>query len=61
VGRRREQLEAIASKYPGKVSLKIFDISALEKIPQFVEEVTAEYPDLGCVFLNRFSCFSFSF
>ena len=53
VGRRRQQLDALADKYPGKVSVKIFDISALEKIPQFVEEVIAEHSDLGCVFLNR--------
>jgi short-subunit dehydrogenase involved in D-alanine esterification of teichoic acids len=53
VGRRKEQLDSLAAKHPGKISVKVFDISNLEKIPQFVKEVTAEHPDLGCVFLNR--------
>jgi short-subunit dehydrogenase involved in D-alanine esterification of teichoic acids len=53
VGRRQKQLDELASKHKGMVSTKIFDIAQLDKIPAFVEEVTAEHPDLGCVFLNR--------
>jgi NADP-dependent 3-hydroxy acid dehydrogenase YdfG len=54
VGRRQEQLDELANKYEGKISTKIFDISKLDKIPQFVEQVVAEHPDLECVFLNRY-------
>jgi len=53
VGRRQNKLDELASKYPGKISTKQFDISKLDQIPQFVEEVTKEYPDIDCVFLNR--------
>jgi len=36
------------------ISVKVFDLAALDKIPKFVEEVIAEHPDLDCVFLNRY-------
>lgn len=53
VGRRQEKLDELASKHKGKISTKAFDISKLEQIPKFVEEVVKEHPDLDCVFLNR--------
>jgi len=53
VGRRQQQLDELASKQKGKISTKAFDISKLDQIPQFVEEVTKEHPDIDCVFLNR--------
>jgi short-subunit dehydrogenase involved in D-alanine esterification of teichoic acids len=54
VGRRQENLDQLANKHKGKISTKVFDIAALDKIPKFVDEVIAEHPDLECVFLNRY-------
>jgi len=60
VGRRQEQLDELAEKYPGKITAKAFNITDLGKIPSFVEEITKEHPDLDCVFLNRYNvnCFN---
>jgi short-subunit dehydrogenase involved in D-alanine esterification of teichoic acids len=52
VGRRKQQLEELANKHKGKISVKVFDLIELGKIPSFVEEVTKEHPDIDCVFLN---------
>jgi len=54
VGRRQQQLDELAGKYPGKITPKVFNIIDLGKIPAFVEEVTKEHPDIDCVFLNRY-------
>ena len=53
VGRRKERLDELANQYKGKISAKVFDIAALDKMSAFVSEVTFEHPDLDCVFLNR--------
>ncbi|KAH6633047.1 short-chain dehydrogenase/ reductase-like protein [Boeremia exigua] len=53
VGRRQEKLDEFANKYgKDKVSTKAFDITELEKIPKFVQDVTTEHPDLDSIFLN---------
>ena len=53
VGRRQEKLDEFQQAHGSeKVSSYDFDITKLDKIPQFVKEVTTAHPDLDCVFLN---------
>ncbi|MCJ1407091.1 hypothetical protein MMC19_001161 [Ptychographa xylographoides] len=53
VGRRKEKLEEFVHIH-GKdnVSAVPFDITEMEKIPNFVTNVTKTYPDLDCIFMN---------
>ncbi|KAL5356581.1 hypothetical protein BJX96DRAFT_171744 [Aspergillus floccosus] len=52
-GRRKENLDEFVEQHEeGKVSSKVFDIMKLDQIPQFASEVTAQNPDLDCVFVN---------
>ncbi|KAL1592435.1 hypothetical protein SLS59_009788 [Nothophoma quercina] len=53
VGRRQEKLDEFASKHgKDKVSTKAFDITKLDEIPKFVQDITKEHPDLDSVILN---------
>jgi short-subunit dehydrogenase involved in D-alanine esterification of teichoic acids len=53
VGRRKEKLDEFQNKHGSdKVASFVFDITALDKIPQFVADVTSAHPDLDAVFLN---------
>jgi len=53
VGRRKEKLDEFEQKYGSeKVHSIVFDISKLEEIPRFVQDVTSKHPDLDSVFLN---------
>ncbi|GIK03794.1 hypothetical protein Aspvir_007868 [Aspergillus viridinutans] len=53
VGRRQERLDAWLQEHgTEKAHAKVFDISNLDAIPQFVAEVTAQSPDIDCVFIN---------
>ncbi|KAI9712220.1 MAG: hypothetical protein M1812_006955 [Candelaria pacifica] len=52
-GRRQERLDQFVEKH-GKdnASSVQFDVTALDKIPAFVSDVTKAHPDLDCVLLN---------
>ena len=50
-------MDELAKQYQDKISTKVFDIAKLDQIPEFVEQVIAEHPDLECVFLNRLSSY----
>lgn len=53
VGRRKEKLDEFEQKYGSdKVHSVVFDISKLEEIPKFVQDVTSKHSDLDSVFLN---------
>jgi len=53
VGRRKDKLEAFVHKHgKDKASAVPFDITEMDKIPNFVTNVTKTHPDLDCVFLN---------
>ncbi|KAF2830319.1 NAD(P)-binding protein [Ophiobolus disseminans] len=53
VGRRKEKLDEFEKKYGSdKVASIVFDISKLEEIPKFVQDVTSKHSDLDSVFLN---------
>jgi len=52
-GRRKERLDELVQKHgTEKVTPFVFDITQLEAIPQFAEDVTKQHPDLDCVVLN---------
>ncbi|KAI4246380.1 MAG: hypothetical protein L6R40_002048 [Gallowayella cf. fulva] len=53
VGRRKEKLEAFVHKHgKDKATAVPFDITELDKIPNFATNITSTYPDLDCVFVN---------
>lgn len=53
VGRRKERLNEFTQRFgSGKVDSVVFDISKLDDIPGFAQEVTKKHPDLDCVCLN---------
>ncbi|KAJ5119761.1 hypothetical protein N7448_010430 [Penicillium atrosanguineum] len=53
VGRRKERLDAwVQESGSEKAHGKVFDISNLDAIPQFVAEVASQFPDIDCVFIN---------
>jgi short-subunit dehydrogenase involved in D-alanine esterification of teichoic acids len=53
VGRRKENLEAFAEKH-GKDNVDpiVFDITKLDQIPKFVEDVVGKHPDVDSVIIN---------
>ncbi|PYH91115.1 putative short-chain dehydrogenase/oxidoreductase [Aspergillus ellipticus CBS 707.79] len=52
-GRREANLAEFAAQYgPDKVKTKVFDVTNLEKIPQFASEVLAENPQIDFIFVN---------
>ncbi|KAI4130493.1 MAG: hypothetical protein LQ338_001724 [Usnochroma carphineum] len=53
VGRRKENLEAFVHKHgKDKATAVPFDITELDKIPNFAANITSTYDDLDCVFMN---------
>ncbi|KAJ5522678.1 oxidoreductase [Penicillium frequentans] len=53
VGRRQERLDELVQEYGNdKAHGVAFDISKLEAIPNFVAQITSQYPDIDCVFIN---------
>ncbi|KAL2808601.1 hypothetical protein BJX63DRAFT_424480 [Aspergillus granulosus] len=53
VGRRKDRLDEFVAKHGAdKASSIVFDISQLDKIPQFANDVIQKYPDLDSVWLN---------
>jgi short-subunit dehydrogenase involved in D-alanine esterification of teichoic acids len=53
VGRRKENLDAFVSKHgTDKAEAIVFDITQLDQIPSFAQDVTSRHPDLDCVILN---------
>ncbi|KAF1363032.1 NAD(P)-binding protein [Lizonia empirigonia] len=59
VGRRQEKLdefchglESLLPHGKDKVSTKAFDITKLEEIPKFVQDMIKEHPDLDSIILN---------
>lgn len=53
VGRRKEKLDEFEQKYgTDKVHSIVLDISKLDEIPKFVQDVTSKHQDLDSVFLN---------
>ncbi|KAL4913079.1 hypothetical protein BDW62DRAFT_220886 [Aspergillus aurantiobrunneus] len=52
-GRREENLREFVSRHGSdKVQGKVFDVTKLDRIPQFASEVLAENPDIDCIFIN---------
>ena len=52
-GRREENLEKLVYQHGReKVAAVPFDVTNLEGIPSFAQNITSTYPDLDCVFLN---------
>ena len=52
-GRRKESLEKLVYQHGReKVAAVPFDVTNLEGIPSFAQNITSTYPDLDCVFLN---------
>ncbi|MCJ1250721.1 hypothetical protein MMC30_007949 [Trapelia coarctata] len=53
VGRRKEKLEEFVHRHgKDKASAVPFDITELDKIPNFVTNITSTYPDLDCIIMN---------
>ncbi|CAD6455702.1 2a1ac150-5d9d-40fa-8266-dd9197317499 [Sclerotinia trifoliorum] len=52
VGRRRELLDDFVAKHGSNAQAATFDLSDLEKAPQFAADVMKANPDIDCVFLN---------
>lgn len=53
VGRRKENLEAFVHEHgQDKASAVPFDITELDKIPNFVTNITKTHTDLDCIILN---------
>jgi short-subunit dehydrogenase involved in D-alanine esterification of teichoic acids len=53
VGRRQDKLDEFQKKHGSdKVDSIVFDISKLDEIPKFVQDVTSKHADLDSVFLN---------
>ncbi|KAJ5261283.1 hypothetical protein N7478_011878 [Penicillium angulare] len=53
IGRRQERLDEFVAKHGAdKASGVAFDISQVDKIPSFVENVLQVHPDIDSVFLN---------
>ncbi|KAF2468431.1 short-chain dehydrogenase/ reductase-like protein [Lindgomyces ingoldianus] len=53
VGRRMENLDAFVEKHgKDKAEAVAFDITLLNQIPKFAEDITSKHPDLDCVILN---------
>ncbi|KAI9728257.1 MAG: hypothetical protein M1834_007750 [Cirrosporium novae-zelandiae] len=56
-GRRQENLDEFVDKHnddknKDKANAIRFDVTQLDQIPKFVEDVTCRFPDLDCVVLN---------
>jgi short-subunit dehydrogenase involved in D-alanine esterification of teichoic acids len=53
VGRRKENLDAFVEKHgKDKVDTIIFDITKLDQIPGFIDDVASKHPDLDSVIIN---------
>lgn len=53
VGRRKENLDEFVSRHGSdKADPVVFDITNLQAIPKFVDDVTKKHPDLDCVIIN---------
>jgi short-subunit dehydrogenase involved in D-alanine esterification of teichoic acids len=53
VGRRKENLDSFVQKHgQDKAEAVEFDITKLDQIPKFAEDITSRHPDLDCVLLN---------
>ncbi|KAK1498304.1 uncharacterized protein CCOS01_07391 [Colletotrichum costaricense] len=52
-GRRADRLEKILSKHgSSKVATEVYDVSNIDGMESWIEEVTTKYPKLDCLFLN---------
>ncbi|KAL8682003.1 MAG: hypothetical protein Q9224_005399 [Gallowayella concinna] len=53
VGRRKDKLEAFVHQHGRDQATAVpFDITEMEKIPNFATNITSTYPDLDCIFMN---------
>jgi short-subunit dehydrogenase involved in D-alanine esterification of teichoic acids len=53
VGRRKENLDAFVEKHGGdQAEAVVFDITRLDQIPAFAQDITTRHPDLDCILLN---------
>jgi short-subunit dehydrogenase involved in D-alanine esterification of teichoic acids len=53
VGRRTENLDDFVSKHGSDKAFPIvFDITDLQAIPKFADDVTKQHPDLDCIIIN---------
>ncbi|KAJ9604917.1 hypothetical protein H2200_010306 [Cladophialophora chaetospira] len=53
VGRRKNNLDKLVHEYGHeKIQAVPFDITKLESIPHFVQNITSTHPDVDCVLLN---------
>jgi short-subunit dehydrogenase involved in D-alanine esterification of teichoic acids len=52
VGRRKENLDAFVQQHgQDKVDAIVFDITKLDQIPDFVNQITRKHPDLDCIII----------
>lgn len=62
IGRRKERLEELVQKYGReKVQATPFDMTKLDTINDFVEEMTSKHADLDLVFLNSGVQYGYNF
>lgn len=53
VGRRKEKLDAFVEQHgKDKAEAVVFDITKLDQIPKFAQDITSRHPDLDCIILN---------
>jgi short-subunit dehydrogenase involved in D-alanine esterification of teichoic acids len=54
-GRRKDNLDDFAKQHSNNkatIDTAVFDITKLNQIPTFAQEIFAKHPDIDCVFLN---------
>lgn len=53
IGRRKERLDAFVEEHgKDKAEASVFDITKLDRITEYVKDLTSKHPDLDLVFLN---------
>lgn len=53
IGRRKERLDAFVKEHGSdKAETSVFDITKMDRIPDYVAELTKKHPDLDLAFLN---------
>lgn len=53
VGRRKENLDAFVDKHgKDRAEAVVFDITKLDEVSRFANEITSKHPDLDCIILN---------
>ncbi|KAI9887563.1 MAG: hypothetical protein M1823_000654 [Watsoniomyces obsoletus] len=51
-GRRKENLDAFVQQHGDRATAVQFDITRLDQMPSFAQDITESHPDLDCIVLN---------